>query len=90
MKKSTITITFDEEKIAALKMYLENKNTQIENELEKALDILYTKNVPSVVRDFIDMKSGEHKTIAAPKQRKQKTPSAVGAEALEPNTEAEE
>ena len=56
MKKATITISFDEERLSALRMYLEQKNTKVESELEKSLDILYTKNVPAGVRDFIDMK----------------------------------
>ena len=87
MKKTAITISFDEEKLSALKMYLEQKNMNVEDELEKAIDILYTKNVPSGVRDFIDMKSGAQKTVTAPKQRKQKLSSAVGATAPEPVSE---
>lgn len=80
MKKASITISFDEEKLSALKMYLDQKNMKVESELEKALDILYTKNVPAGVRDFIDMKSGNANT-AAPRARKQKPSlsSAVGA-----------
>lgn len=31
MKKTTITISFDEEKNAALKLYLEQKNMKIED-----------------------------------------------------------
>ena len=84
MKKTAITISFDEEKLSALKMYLDQKNMKVESELEKALDILYTKNVPAGVRDFIDMKSGSVST-AAPRPRKQKpsVSSAVGASAPE-------
>lgn len=79
MKKTTITISFDEEKVSALKMYLDQKNMSVETELEKSLDILYTKNVPSGVRDFIDMKSG-NTSAATPKVRKTKnTSSAVDA-----------
>lgn len=87
MKKTSITISFDEEKLSALKMYLEQKNMQVEDELEKSLGILYTKNVPAGVRDFIDMKSGTQKTATTPKQRKQKPSisSAVGASAPEDN-----
>ncbi|MDE6020239.1 MAG: hypothetical protein K2H01_04465 [Ruminococcus sp.] len=86
MKKTTISISFDEEKISALKMYLEQKNMKVENELEKALDVLYSKNVPAGVREFIDMKSGND-TVAPPKQRKQKPflSSAVGAPAPKPS-----
>ncbi len=82
MRKTSITISFDEEKLSALKMYLEQKNVKVEDELEKSLDALYAKNVPAGVRDFIDMKSGTV-TAATPKQRKQKhsLSSAVGATA---------
>lgn len=82
MKKTSITISFDEEKLSALKMYLEQKKMSVEDELERFLDILYTKNVPTGVRDFIDMKSGTV-TAAPPKPRKQKSSlsSAVGATA---------
>lgn len=82
MKKTSITISFDEEKLSALKMYLEQKKMSVEDELERVLDILYTKNVPTGVRDFIDMKSGTV-TAAPPKPRKQKSSlsSAVGATA---------
>ncbi len=76
MKKVSVTISFDEEKLAALKMYLAQKNMQVESELEHALDSLYVKNVPSGVRDFIEMKSGA--VTAPPKPRKPK-PSSLPA-----------
>ena len=37
MKKTTITISFDEEKLSALKIYLEQSKRTVEDELEKAL-----------------------------------------------------
>ena len=40
MKKSSITISFDEERLSALKMYMEQKNVKLEDELEKALEII--------------------------------------------------
>ena len=84
MKKTTISISFDEEKISALTMYLGQKNLKIEDELEKALDVLYSKNVPAGVREFINMKTGND-TANAPKQRKPKTSfsSAVGVPSQE-------
>lgn len=87
MRKTSITISFDEERLSALKMYLEQKNMKVEDELEKALESLYTKNVPAGVRDFLDMKSGAP-TPAPAKQRKQKLSlsSAVGAPAPEEHT----
>lgn len=72
MKKATITITFDEEKVAALKLYLEQKGTQVETELEKAVEILYTKSVPSGVREFIDLRSGNAPKNPVSKSKKVK------------------
>lgn len=60
MKKVTISISYDDEKLNALKLYLSQKGTQVEDELTKALDALYNKTVPSGVRDFIEMRSGEN------------------------------
>lgn len=58
MKKTTIPISFDEEKTAALKLYLEQKGMKIEDELAKSVEALYMKTVPAGVRDFIDLRSG--------------------------------
>lgn len=90
MKKTTITISFDEEKLKALTMYLAQKNMQAESELEKALETLYVKTVPAVVREFIDMKSGTA-TGPAPKPPRRPKPSsssAVGAADQEVNRNA--
>ena len=50
MKKTTINISYDEEKLSALKLYLEQREMNIEDELVKSLYTLYKKNVPSIVR----------------------------------------
>ncbi len=82
MKKSAITISFDEDKLSALRMYLSQKNATVESELEKMLDTLYSKTVPAGVRDFIEMKSGNAPQSPAPRPKKAKPslPSAVGAD----------
>lgn len=82
MKKTTITISYDEEQLSALKLYLEQKDTNIESELCKALDTLYQKTVPAGVRDFIGMRSGSISQTAAPRTKKPKPSpsSAVGAD----------
>ncbi len=58
MKNTTFNISFDEDKASALVLYLSQKGTTVETELEKALETLYTKTVPAGVREFIDMCSG--------------------------------
>lgn len=83
MKKTTITI-FDEEKLSALKMYLEQSKRTVEDELEKALETLYLKTVPAGVREFLDMKSGTGNVQPVkPKKVKPIPLSAVGAKDAE-------
>lgn len=58
MKKS-VAITISDERLAALEMYLEQKNIKLSDEIDKCIDGLYQKNVPQNVRDFIDMMSAK-------------------------------
>jgi len=83
MKKTTFTISFDEDKASALVLYLSQKGTTVETELEKALDTLYSKTVPAGVRDFIDMKSGTASPPAVPKPKKSRPPKAEHTEVSE-------
>lgn len=78
MKKTTITVTFDEEKLSALKMYLEQKNQTVEAELENSLSVLYNKTVPAGVREFLDLRSGTTPPVK-PKRAKSSPASAVDA-----------
>ncbi len=59
MKKTNVTISFDEEKLTALRLYMEQKDLQLEDELTKAVESFYGKHVPANVREFIEMRSGE-------------------------------
>lgn len=56
--KKTVMVSFDEEKLSALKMYLEQKGLTLEGELEKALEAQYMKTVPVGVREFLSMRTG--------------------------------
>lgn len=58
MKKTTIGVAFDEEKTTATRIYMKQKNMSLEEELAKVMETLYTRTVPSGVRDFIDMRTG--------------------------------
>ena len=57
MRKVNVSVLYDEEKLSAIKLYMKQKDMDVKTELEKAVDILYQKYVPSNVRDFIDMRS---------------------------------
>lgn len=54
MKKS-ITVSVEADKLAALEMYLGQKNLKLSEELEKFSEQLYQKYVPSNVHEFIEL-----------------------------------
>lgn len=53
--KKTVTVSVESEKLSALEMYLGQKNLKLTEELNKCIESLYQKNVPSNVREFIEM-----------------------------------
>ena len=57
MKKAGISIFYDDEKLSAVRMYMKQKDIDIKSELEKTIDSMYARYVPSNVREFIDMKA---------------------------------
>lgn len=76
MKKS-VTVSVSEERLSAIEMYLEQKNTTLAAELDKYIDQLYLKTVPQNVRDFIDMmsekKPARKQKITAPVESEKKS-----------------
>ena len=53
--KKTVNISLENEKILALKMYLAQKNSSLDDEITRFAEQLYGKVVPQNVRDFIEM-----------------------------------
>ena len=51
MKKTSISIDMEAEKLRALRFYTEKKETTLETELEDFLAKLYEKYVPSQTRE---------------------------------------
>lgn len=54
MKQGNLTISFDEEKIAALRRYMGKRELNLETALTDAVTKLYEKYVPTPVREYID------------------------------------
>ncbi len=77
MKKATINLSYDEEKLNALKLYLKQKDMNLDAELIKSLDTLFNKTVPAGVREFIGMRSGLNQNDVQ-KHRTKPPSSAVG------------
>ena len=74
MKKDSITIPYDEEKLAALRLYLGQKGQSVEQEMVSAVDALYAKAVPGNVREFLDLRSGMEVKPAERRKRPRPTP----------------
>ena len=53
MKQTTIQITFEEEKLRALRRYIAKRDSTLEAELQKAAQRLYEKVVPVAVQEYI-------------------------------------
>ena len=53
MKQATIQITFEEEKLRALRRYIAKRDSTLETELQKAAQRLYEKVVPAAVQEYI-------------------------------------
>lgn len=71
MKNRNITVSYDEEKLKALKRYLLRKDLNLEEELRRTVEKLYVRHVPSAVQDYIEVSQGaaispstkQHKTV---------------------------
>lgn len=67
MKKTTVSISYAEEKLSTIKIFMEKKGLNLNNEIVKFIDSQYTKQVPAQVRDFFDMKAeSEKKSLSKP------------------------
>lgn len=53
-KKVQFKMDYDEEKLKAIRLFLEKKHVSLEEELSLYLDKLYEKNVPKDVKIFIE------------------------------------
>jgi len=69
MKKTSVSIMYDDEKLNAIRIYMSQRDLDFKEELEKSVDSLYAKYVPTNVREFIDMKGLQTKP---PKPKKSK------------------
>lgn len=76
MMKKCIIVSYEEEKLLALRMYAEQKGVSIEEELAQTAEAMYQKIVPSNVRSFLDMKQEGQK----PKKKYRNSSSSAVAE----------
>jgi len=58
MKKASITIQFEQEKLRALEFYISKKDSTLETELDDFMAKLYEKYVPAQTREYIESMEG--------------------------------
>ncbi|NNJ31389.1 DUF6103 family protein [Lacrimispora defluvii] len=80
MKKESVTVQMDGEKLRAVKRYMEKKDADLERELCDSLQKLYEKYVPSSVREYIDESCEDAPPTASSKKQKEKDKAAAAAD----------
>ena len=65
MKKATVTVTFDDEKLGALEFSLRKEHSSVQARMDDALKQLYEQTVPEAVREYLDSK-----VVPAPKPKR--------------------
>lgn len=74
MKNSTVSISFEDEKLNAVKRYMKKKNAVLEEELTAQLEKLYAKYVPAGVQEYISERDAEDiPTVSKAKKQKAAT-----------------
>ena len=68
MKQVNMTVSFEEEKLTALRRYMAKKDLEPERELRDALLKLYEKYVPAPVREYIDESDVSKPSAPRPRQ----------------------
>ena len=81
MSKTEITLSFDEEKLAALEFSLKKEHVTVQKKLEQTLEQLYEQAVPAPLREYLDSRAApaprpRRPSRPAPKER----PAASGEE----------
>lgn len=82
MKKATVTIAFDDEKLGALEFSLRKEHSSVQEHLEDALNALYEKTVPEPLREYLDSK-----TVPAPKPKRTVKSAALKPQSNEPKSD---
>ena len=57
-----VQIKYAQSRLSALRMYLGDDNTTVEQELVSCLDRLWEQKIPEAVRDFIERSEKQEKT----------------------------
>ena len=71
-EKATLQVTFQKEKLEALRFYMQEKNLVVEDELQNHMSKIYEKYVPVPTRRYLERNSSEQEV--QPESTTQNTP----------------
>ena len=83
MKKVTVTVACEQEKLRAIQFYLAKGNTSLEAELDRFLERLYKKYVPSQTREYIESREETEAQVRSHPSKSVRTAGSVQAEEAE-------
>ena len=93
MQKVNITLSFEEEKLGALEIFLKKENTTVQKRMEESLRQLYESAVPEAVREFLDCRATatarDRSRRSAPKSTQAKPPAQAQPDIPAQKEEAE-
>ena len=78
MKKETLALKYDAEKLSTLRLYMNKAQINLESELQKCVDKLCERHIPKDVRELFEMRRLEQ---AARPQRPPRPRPAVDSNA---------
>lgn len=84
MKQTTVTIKYDEERLTAIRQYMNKKDADFEAEMNEVLGKLYEKYVPQAVREYIDSRGDVPAAIKKSGKSSTKNTAPVGVGILGP------
>lgn len=70
MSKIEITVSVDEEKFKTVDAYLKRKSMTFDDEVDKAIDALYSKLVPTAVKEYLIMMKEGPEAVARPRRKR--------------------
>ena len=80
MKKTTVTLAFDEDKLSALEFSLKKEGSSVQARLEERLGQLYERTVPDAVREYLDSRAVPAPRPRRPRPAPRERPSPSGSE----------
>lgn len=72
MKNSTLTMTFNTERLDALTYYMGKKEADLQAEMTEYLQKLYEKYVPQATREYIDERIAREEKAKSPRPARQR------------------